>query len=77
MSQSQSLDPGWGGDILLDSRISQERFDIILGEIRRVFQLVVEDIALDPGRISLSSAVGVVFPAQGIQDAVEEFFSVI
>jgi len=70
----QSLVLGGGGDRAVDCQMGQKGLDVPLGEVLRVFQVVVKDISFDPGKISLFGPIGVVLPAQRIPNTVEKLF---
>jgi len=54
--------------------VGQESFNIPFSEIFGVFEIVIEDVAFDPGSIGLIRVVGVVLAAEVSTDAVKQFY---
>jgi len=65
---------GRGGDITLYGEVVDEVLDLGCAHLCGVAFVVKEDVAASPVEIGLFGAVGVVFGADGIAHAVEEFF---
>jgi len=69
----EGLIPGGGGDLFVDGQVGEEGLDFGDAHLFGMAFVVEEDVAPDPVDVSFFGAVGVVFAAQRISHAIQQF----